>query len=65
MADEEKDSGISPEITDVDKLLEEIIAKFEECDAAALETNYKKEQDRGKAIEMRKRSMEKLVETIG
>lgn len=68
MTEEERASGISPEMSEIDKLLEQIIERFEESDK---ETGDKGEQaerskteDRKKAEEMRKLSMEKLGETF-
>ena len=68
MTEEERGSGISPEMSEIDKLLEQIIERFEESDK---ETGDKGEQaerskteDRKKAEELRKLSMEKLGETF-
>lgn len=67
MAEEERASGVSPEMSEQDKLLEQIIERFEESDREADENaqqgDKNKENDRKKAEEMRKRSMEKLGET--
>lgn len=67
MAEEESASGISPEMSETDKLLDQIIERFEESDREACENSEQgeknKENDRKKAEEMRKRSMEKLGET--
>ena len=63
-ADEETASGIAPsELSETDKLLEELIEKFTVGDMQTSEKNDKKDQDRTKGVEMRKRSMEKLGET--
>ena len=62
MAEEESASGISLEMTEMEKLLEQIIERFKESDRDAGDKN--KENDRKKAEEMRKRSMEKLGETM-
>ena len=67
MAEEERASGISPEMTETDKLLEQIVEQFEESERDAGEQSEKndqnKENERKKAEEMRNRSMEKLGET--
>ena len=67
MAEEEQASGISPEMTETDKLLEQIVEQFEESERDAGEQSEKndqnKENERKKAEEMRNRSMEKLGET--
>ncbi|XP_078342646.1 uncharacterized protein LOC144628430 [Oculina patagonica] len=67
MAEEERASGVSPEMSEQDKLLEQIVERFEESDREADENaqqgDKNKENDRKKAEEMRKRSMEKLGET--
>lgn len=68
MAEEAKASGISPELTETDKLLEQIIEMFEESDREGGENSQQveqnKENERKKAEEMRNRSMEKLGETL-
>ena len=67
MAEEERASGISPEMTETEKLLEQIVEQFEESERDAGEQSEKndqnKENERKKAEEMRNRSMEKLGET--
>nr|XP_058972429.1 putative uncharacterized protein DDB_G0274435 [Pocillopora verrucosa] len=67
MAEEERAGGISPEMTETDKLLEQIVEQFEESERDAGEQSEKndqnKENERKKAEEMRNRSMEKLGET--
>ena len=71
MAEEERASGVSPEMSEQDKLLEQIIERFKESDREADENaqqgDKNKENDRKKVEEMRKRSMEKLgdKETTG
>ena len=67
MTEDERASGISPEMSEIDKL-EQIIERFEESNK---ETGDKGEQaerskteDRKKAEQMRKLSMEKLGETL-
>lgn len=68
MTEEAKASGISPELTETDKLLEQIIEMFEESDSEGGENSQQvklnKENERKKAEEMRYRSMEKLGETL-
>ena len=57
MAEEEGASGISPEMTETDKLLEQIIEMFEESDREGGENSQQveqnKENERKKAEEMR------------
>ena len=68
MTEEAKASGISPELTETDKLLEQIIEMFEESDREGGENlqqvEQNKENERKKAEEMRNQSMEKLGETL-
>ena len=68
MTDEETASGISPEMSEIDKLLEQIIERFEESDREAADradqADRGRDNERKKAEEMRKRSMEKLGETM-
>ena len=64
MTTEERASGISPEMSEIDKLLEQIIERFEESDRESGDKGEQGERsktnDRKKAEEMRKLSMEKL-----
>ena len=65
MMEEERASGISPEMAEADKLLEQIIERFKESDTETSDTKTEsKDNDRRKAEEMRKMSMEKLGETL-
>ena len=65
MMEEERASGISPEMAEADKLLEQIIERFKESDTETSDTKAEsKDNDRRKAEEMRKMSMEKLGETL-
>ncbi|XP_029211245.2 reticulocyte binding protein 2 homolog b-like [Acropora millepora] len=68
MTTEERASGISPEMSEIDKLLEQIIQRFEESDRESGDKGEQDErsktEDRKKAEEMRKLSMEKLGETL-
>ena len=68
MKTEERASGISPEMSEIDKLLEQIIKRFEESDRESGDKGDQGERsktgDRKKAEEMRKPSMEKLGETL-
>ena len=68
LSDEKKESGIDPEMTDIEHALEELI----EIEDAAAETdqavvneqkNRKINQDRGNAEDIRKTAMEKLGQT--
>ena len=52
MTEEERASGISPEMSEIDKLLEQIIERFEESDK---ETGDKEEQAERSKTEDRKR----------
>ena len=68
MTEEERASGISPEMSEIDKLLEQIIERFEESDRESEDKGEQgersKTEDRKRAEEMRKLSMEKLGETL-
>jgi len=68
MTTEERASAISPEMSEIDKLLEQIIKRFEESDRESGDKGDQgersKTEDRKKAEEMRKPSMEKLGETL-
>ena len=61
---EEKASGISPEITELDMLLEEILALVEEM-VTKIHAQDKVSEEKGKAQaqEMRKKALERLGET--
>lgn len=61
---EEKSSGISPEITELNMLLEEILAPGEEM-VTQIHGQDKVSEEKGKAQaqEMRKKALEKLGET--
>ena len=63
MTEEERASGISPEMSEIDKLLEQISERFEESDKETgdkgKQAERSKTEDRKKAEEMRKLSMEK------
>lgn len=67
MQDEKKASGIVPELSELDKLLEELIEledlSEEERQNENEDKNKKIEQDQAKAIDVRKKAMEKLSET--
>ena len=64
---EQKASGISPEMSELDVLMEELTGledlSDEEKANESEEKNRKTEQDRVKALDMRKKAMEKLSET--
>ena len=64
IAEEKKASGISPELSELEKLLEEIIEKFEEGERESAEKNKKVLKEKAQAEEMRNKSMEKLGETM-
>ncbi|XP_015777300.1 PREDICTED: uncharacterized protein LOC107355275 [Acropora digitifera] len=67
MTSEQKASGISPEMSELDVLMEELTGledmSEEEKANESEEKNRKTEQDRVKALDMRKKAMEKLSET--
>lgn len=65
---EQKASGISPEMSELDVLMEELtgledMSEEEKVQNESEEKNRKTEQDRVKALDMRKKAMEKLSET--
>ena len=65
--EEERTSGISPEISEVDECLEAIIERFKERDENQRKENEEKKErtteDALKAAEMRKRSLETFTES--
>ena len=67
MSDEKKESGIDPEMTDIEHALEELIEieNAAETDQAVVneQKNRKINQDRGNAEDIRKTAMEKLGQT--
>ncbi|CAB3990784.1 Hypothetical predicted protein [Paramuricea clavata] len=67
MAEEEKASGISPEFTELDEALEDIVERTQEVQEEFAAENDKREKiaekERETAEDVRKRSMEKLGET--
>ena len=66
MTSEQKASGISPEMSELDVLMEDLTGLEdipEEEKANESEKKRKTEQDRVKALDMRKKAMEKLSET--
>lgn len=69
MTSEQKASGISPEMSELDVLPEELTGLEDLCEEEKAneseEKNRKTEQDRAKALDMRKKAMEKLSETTG
>ena len=67
LSDEKKESGIDPEMTDIEHALEELIeiedaAETEEA-VVNEQKNRKINQDRGNAEDIRKTAMEKLGQT--
>lgn len=58
MKEEEKASGITPEMTEVERALEEILEK--EANAENTMESTKKKADNAKAVEMRNRAMERM-----
>ena len=67
LSDEKKESGIDPEMTDIEHALEELIEieNAAETDQALVneQKNRKINQDRGNAEDIRKTAMEKLGQT--
>ena len=67
LSDEKKESGIDPEMTDIEHALEELIEIEDaaETDQAVVneQKNRKINQDRGNAEDIRKTAMEKLSQT--
>ena len=63
MNEEEKASGISPEQTELDLLLEEIIEKERAADEEVCENIRKTEEEKLKVSEVRQQAMEKLSES--
>ena len=67
LSDEKKESGIDPEMTDIEHALEELIEIEDaaETDQAVVneQKNRKINQDRGNAEDIRKTAMEKLGQT--
>jgi len=67
MTSEQKASGISPEMSELDVLMEELTGLEDLSEEEKVnengEKNRKAEQDRAKALDMRKKAMEKLSET--
>eukprot|EP00794_Sanderia_malayensis_P013443 gene13443-14826_t len=65
---EERASGISPEVTEIDKLLDELIELFDtatqEQKAAQKEKADKAALDAEKGLEMRRRSLESMGESV-
>ena len=68
MPDEDKASGITPDVTEVDEALADLVERFEQADDEfKMESNNKKakiEEDMSKAQEIRRKSLETLGETL-
>ena len=66
LSDKEKATGISPEDSEIDEAMEDIIAQFEEADLfyeqLTTEKKQKEEAEVEKAVEMRRCSMERFKE---
>ena len=66
--EEDRASGIAPDVTEIDEALNDLIERFEEADKEFEKNSDKKknkiEQDQAKAEEMRKRSLETMSETM-
>lgn len=61
--EEEKASGISPEVQEIDTLLEEVCEKEEEAKKQPLVGEKKQKQEKAKAEEMRLKAMETMGQT--
>lgn len=61
--EEERASGISPEESELDELLQEIVEMFDESDKVVEEKKKKAEEETTKIEEMRKRSLETFKES--
>ncbi|KAK2551956.1 hypothetical protein P5673_026952 [Acropora cervicornis] len=62
-AQELKASCISPEPTELDRLLKEIMERAEACDQSRMTTQEKKQKEQGQAKDIRLKAMESLSET--
>ena len=58
VAEEENSSGISPEFTELDQLMEDIVTMFEEADQAEVEKKKKVEKEAAEIQEVRRVSLE-------
>jgi hypothetical protein len=63
VAEEEKSSGISPEFTELDQLMEDIVTMFEEADQAEVEKKKKVEKEAAEIQEVRRVSLESFKES--
>lgn len=63
LTEEENASGISPELTEFDQLMEEIVSLFEEADRSEAEKKRKVEEEAAQIEEVRRVSLESLRET--
>ena len=63
ISEEEKASGISPDPSEIDKLIEEIVALFDEADKAEIAKKHKMEEEANQIQEMRKTSLETFRES--
>ena len=63
IAEEEKASGISPEPTELDRLMEDIVTLFEEADKSEAEKKRKLEEEAAEIQEIRRVSLETFKET--
>ena len=63
ITEEEKASGVSPEPTELDQLMEDIVALFEKADTAEADKKKKLEDEAAEIREIRKVSLETFKET--
>ena len=63
VAEEERGSGISPEHTELDQLMEEIVSLFQEADKAEVEKKRRLEEEAAEIEEVRRASLESFRES--
>ncbi len=63
MSSEEKATGISPEESELDRILEELIERESLADEEVAENRHKAEDEKVKVTEVRKQAMERLAST--
>ena len=63
MVEEQRASGISPETSELDVLLEELVELEDLCYEEVEENAKKAEQEKEKAVDLRMKAMERISET--
>ena len=63
MVEEQRASGISPETSELDVLLEELVELEDSCYEEVEENAKKAEQEKEKAVDLRMKAMERISET--